>query len=560
MANVPAFLNPSSFGSFDPYKNTDVEAIPAVNAANYDDPTLSVSATLVNTQPVSEIGRTVDVFVMDSFDTDYYNTIWIVPNPVDLGYVIDGQTVEVFVWNAYFIPQMLVDMAPSNAEGLSLTESHALPTEFMALEYRFYKLVASLDGPPTIDAAFVFYFPSDTPILRVIGFRTILFPFRPNWKRNLIERLEWLTDVITHYDGTEQRRSLRKFPRRVVEYELIAQGGKLQKLRSLLWSWQARSVALPIWYDSAALTQSVASGDKVLYVSRIAGEFEIGKQVVLLVDDNVNEIVTLAEINSDNIVTASPLLYGFAKGTRIYPVKGGRFVEQKKTVRHTPTVESVILQFLIEDAGNVEAIDSAAQYRGFSVLETDPNWGRDVTDEYQQKMQIIDVLTNAPVYDIESEVATVFQQMGWTLATSAQIQALKSWFFARRGQLVPTWVPTWSDDLTLALPFNAPDTELYIKDIGYRQFYGQIGRRDIRIKLKSGEIYYRRVSSPQKQAGGMEKISIDSEIGRHVDPKDVAMISFMALCRLNSDAVETAYHTPEVAETTVTMKSVQYDV
>jgi hypothetical protein len=34
----------------------------------------------------------------------------------------------------------------------------------------------------------------------------------------------------------------------------------------------------------------------------------------------------------------------------------------------------------------------------------------------------------------------------------------------------------------------------------------------------------------------------------------------LTLCRLNSDAVEIAYHTPEIAESTVTLRSLQHDL
>ena len=45
-----------------------------------------------------------------------------------------------------------------------------------------------------------------------------LFPLAPNWIRPVVERLEWLTDVIEGYDATEERTPLRTLPRRSLEY------------------------------------------------------------------------------------------------------------------------------------------------------------------------------------------------------------------------------------------------------------------------------------------------------------------------------------------------------
>jgi hypothetical protein len=560
MTTLTGFAPPDNIAAGDARRNPDTQNVATVIAGGAADGPLYSGGPITDTQPVDEPGLTLTGFKMISFEYDFYNTIWVTPNPVDLGNVVDGQTAQIYVWNAYLTSQLLSAINPVNDTGLTLSGPSAAPTLFSPLEQRIYDLVVSLNGPATINADYTFLFPSDTIVLQVSGYRVVLFAWRPNWKRQLLERLEFLTDVIEAENGDEQRIGLRKYPRRFVEFELLATDMSQQQLRALLWRWQARAWTLPLWTDSTALSAAAQVDDAVLYIASIPDELAIGGQAVIYRDPSVYEIVQVAAIGVDNFTLVNPLVGSFEAGTRVYPVKAARLVDNSKTQRHTPAVEGVVVRFRFDDISEVTAADSGATYRSLPVLEVRPNWGRDVTDEYLQKMALIDMDTGAVVQDEQSQLATVFTQMSWLKSTKAQIKALRQWIYARMGQLVPIWVPTWAHDLTLAQAYNTTDTEIYFKDIGYRKFYGQIGRRDIRIALKNGNVYYRRLSSPILFAPGVEKISIDSALGVSFGPNDVQMVSFLTLCRLNSDAVEIAYHTPEIAESTVTLRSLQHDL
>lgn len=555
MAILTGFLMPSLEGLDSGRLALGLAVLPVTVDVSATDPPALLFGSRVDTQPVTESPRTRVGFLMASFDQDFYNTIWIFPNPVDLGVVVDGQTVDVHVWNAYFTAQSLARIVAESDAGLSLFEPFPWPTDFLPLELRTYQIVVSVLGPATIDADYTFYFPSDVIDLHVFGYRAVLFAFRPNWQRNYLERLEWLTDVIEAYDGSEQRIGLRNTPRRFVEYELLAHGQSHQQLRALLWAWQSRVFTLPIWTDSTVLSAAVISTALTLYVDSFPDELVAGGAALVYSDDVNNEVVSIAALNIHNITLVNPLIGSFAKGSRIYPVRAGRLVDTIKVQRHTAAVESTVVRFIIDEISAVMPIDSTAVYRSLPVLEVRPNWDRDVTDEYQTKLSIIDFDVGQRIVDPESAVGMVFQQMSWLKTVKSQIRALRGWFYARKGRLMPIWVPSWSQDLTLALPVNAANTEIYINGVGYGKFYGQMGRKDIRIELKSGAVYYRRISSPIKQTDGTEKISIDGALGVDVSPNAIRMISFLTLSRLNADAVEIAYHTPEVAEATVTFKS-----
>jgi hypothetical protein len=81
------------------------------------------------------------------------------------------------------------------------------------------------------------------------------------------------------------------------------------------------------------------------------------------------------------------------------------------------------------------------------------------------------------------------------------------------------------------------------------------GRRDLRIELNSGAVYYRRVTGSSTNDDGSERLSIFTALGVEVLPADIKQISFMSLMRLESDQVEFTYWTGESMESTNAMRS-----
>ena len=101
----------------------------------------------------------------------------------------------------------------------------------------------SLDGPPVIEADFIFQFPDEAPTLSISGRRVVVFGLKPNWANGWLERLMWATDVLTARDGTEQRVGLRAKPRRSLEFSILVGSADAALLDVLLSAWQSRVYA-----------------------------------------------------------------------------------------------------------------------------------------------------------------------------------------------------------------------------------------------------------------------------------------------------------------------------
>lgn len=200
-------------------------------------------------------------------------------------------------------------------------------------------------------------------------------------------------------------------------------------------------------------------------------------------------------------------------------------------------------------------------YRGRPVLLDAPDWTGAPDVEFARKLAAMDFGTGVRAFDDESEKPEIVQAHRWFLDARAKIAAFRSWLYARAGRFAAVWVPTWVPDLVVTSSLGAGGTSFNVENIGYtRQIGARIHRRDVRIELLNGQVFYRRITGSAEVDADTETISIDTALGQAITPADVSRISFMSLCRLDSDGVEMAWFTGDVAQAATNMRATGNDV
>jgi hypothetical protein len=558
MATLTGFVFPDVLGVSDGRRKTDIYGYPAFQGEGGLAGAHQVFGTKTDTQPVDELPRTAAGFVMASWDTDFYNSIWIYPNPVDLGNVVDGQTVSINVWNAYFTPQLLDTITAAGDDGLTLVEPASAPTIFSALESRVYTLIASLDGPAIIDADYTFPFASDTVVLHVSGARTVVFAFPPNWENPVEEWFEWLTDVLVAINGKKQFRGLRALPRWGMEYETALRGDAKRLFDNQLFDRQALAYAVPLWFDGSRLTQPILPDDTTIYLNDTANRgYAVGQRAIVFVSELVYESFEIEAIAAGTLTAKSGLGEGWPAGTRIYPMRYVRLTQNQTLDRKTAGVRTARVAFESELGLAGTAADSGDTYRGEPLYLAKPNWAEDLTDEFRRKLQILDFVTNKKFVHDESGRPTIFQSMNWPLLTKAERAAFIQWLYARAGKYNGVWIPTHNADLAVNKLIGPTDSTIDINYCGYSLYIKeQVNRRDIVIWDKSGNTYLHRISSSSKISSTVERISIAPDVfGVGLDPADIAKVSFLMYMHLASDRVGIKHLTATVAECDLILES-----
>lgn len=383
-----------------------------------------------------------------------------------------------------------------------------------------------------------------------------VFPFRPNWHRPLVERLEWLTDVEESKNGTEVRDALRQYPRRSIEFDILLQKHALARLDALLWYAQAKQFVVPIWMDAQALAAPVAQGAEMVAAATVGMDFEVGGLAVLWLNDGEYEALQVESVSESALSFAVPTSRAWPAGTMCYPARLGRLPENFGVSRASAAVGAAAVRFEFDSVANA-AQPGAIMYRGAEVHLRRPNWIQNMGTGYSRKLQKLDYQTGPVFVDDLSGMPTTMRTHQYLLRDRAEIASFRGWLYARRGRWSGFWQPQWLADLAQTGPISAAAVTLRVKRLDIATRYGaNDGRRDIAIRRRStGQWVFRRVDSVTID-GADELLTLNASLGFAAATGDL-FITWMAMSRLDADAVEIAWHSAGVAVTAFDMRSVR---
>ena len=571
-------LRPPAGGVLDPMTtnfifkialDTGVVGLEDIDAILVD---LSVAAVKVVNLPIAIVTQQVKVVrALPQIVEEYADRIYMIPEEVDAGAVVSDQVRTFQVLNAHRRnSQFLASITPANDGGIVLVDPPGKPTPsvYCPGEVRTYSLEVDSEGPAVIDATYTFDWPAGstpgvpagTTIFSLIGFRVVLWPFPPTWRNPVTERIEYATDVLASDNATEQRMRLRKFPRKFYEYEASSipdpqQGNDLaemtQILDALLWGFQARVYALPVWTDCLILNADLPSGSSVIPVDPIDRDFFVGGLVVVFKSVNNFEVLNVDTLPGGQINLVSPTVKSFTGPVRIYPAHTARMQTRQGVTRPFDQFSFGNFSFQVDDnheeptpADPAVTFKTDANGDPIPVLQDNPERSVDLTHEFERKAFILDYLTSIRAVDDALGFPIETKAFRWVFGDRAQHSAWKAMIQSRAGRLKPIWVPSWHDDLKIVVSVGDLDTTITIRDIGYGTFYqSQPGRNHLQILLKDGtRVYVGQIISSATGAPGEEILTLDTAVGTAIPLlSDIVKVSFMGLFRLDADIVEISW-------------------
>lgn len=189
-------------------------------------------------------------------------------------------------------------------------------------------------------------------------------------------------------------------------------------------------------------------------------------------------------------------------------------------------------------------------YAGYDVLLEDPNRRDDPTHTVRRSKVRIDSLTGPFTEIVKGQSSRQVRPFSWFMESRAAINAFRSFRDARLGRLVPFWVPTWQNDLLLTADVADGADSLIVGNVGYSRFLFDpvtTWRRHVAfIKIGVGIQFVRRIDAAAEGAA-VETVTLDSGVTGAL-AQTGWMLSFLTLCRLNTDLVSLHWHSRTVAE------------
>lgn len=495
----------------------------------------------------------------------WFDRFWSLPSEIDSGIVSEPTTTTLSIHNAHHVATEWVGLGTLPA-GVTVTGIPTLPKLMQAhetIELTVQVDIAAdtdLDDPIDFDTG-------DDPTAVVSGPTTIvkatvvnLFHARP--ERPTEEILEFGTDIITNKDGSEQRRSFRKYPRVICRYRYLrTEGVEAQQFEAMLMALQNdRTVTVPMWHEERVLAQNIAVNDNGLFVDDDAfvdWRLLTTTALIAVIDSTGNfEVVktrAVLDLGDTTHLLTTDFANAWTAGAAVVPVRRAQIDGNVTGQRWPNGLQEFRVEFRVDD--NVSDLSGVAVHASFNGRVYFPfPWplqGQTLAESYDREHQQLDGVTGL----VHQESRWPHNRRSYTYTHPADLRQdiwwLRGTLHKLRGRQVAFYIREFSSGLTTTLTLPAGGTTMRIASIDYRLMIylgtamAQGRKMFIRVEFKSGLVETREITNAATvvKRFSLEDLTITPAWnspfppGTDPSPAGIERIDFIGLFRMASDRV-----------------------
>ena len=391
----------------------------------------------------------------------------------------------------------------------------------------------------------------------------IPFPFAPDGQAALRETLSYATDVLQAYGGSEQRVKLRGIPTHALGYGFTAASpAAAQFARALLLADPEAGYLVPWWPLVFRLNAAAAINATHLYanLSQLPLYNQDGVcRFALWSSSSLCEFVTASSWTSSVVNLTAPLVHAWPSGAILLPVllahapqsPAGRRIGPLYSGGQVSLLADLVTSYALPSGTELY---SPAGYLGLDVLTTPPCGDSAPEEPGLRRLAAVEADVGRVLYDSQDSATGASRALLCKCLNAAAVLALKRFFRARIGRLLPFWLPTWDADLTLSSAYNHIGQQNHVIHVvycGYTDLLYAAGsaRRHLQIKLPSGATCWRSIVAANSPDGLTETLTMNTNLTENLAAG--TSLCFLRYCRLASDALELSWSGPAYAEATL---------
>lgn len=346
------------------------------------------------------------------------------------------------------------------------------------------------------------------------------------------ETLEWKTEVIVHYDGSEKREQLIANPRQSFSYRISET--LRNKISAYLVEYGALSLDwfVPVWIEQHLLGATTRGATSITLADISIYDFRSNSLAFLYespVKWQVLEIDTV-DLYTNTMTLTTPLeLFANAK---LMPARVGII---KKSITKNSNGHSAIssIKFDIKDNTTLPPYAPQQEFLGED-MHTDAPLMKS-THKQQLTTRVDNVDFGLGIFDTVTPWINnrVVRASMATMQGAEEIRIFKSFLARRIGKLRVFWEPTFESDLVLRQNGFLTNS-IIVEAAGFNDWDKQ--RKHIVIQDTVGNWKPLTIESVIKQGGETFELQVSPDIEYH--SSEISMISFLGLKRLDTDRVE----------------------
>lgn len=362
------------------------------------------------------------------------------------------------------------------------------------------------------------------------------------------ENLEWKTDLMQSFNGTEKAIQLRNHARQSFNYDIPE--GNVSKLRAYLTYYGAMRLkwAVPVWAEVQHLGTVIANTQTIL-CDTVNYDLRLNGLALLWQSPDLWQVVEIVAMDATSI-TIDGFTVAF-QNAYLLPVRVGR-VRDNITRASNGFEGSTSIIFEVEDNLALDAT-VPAQFLGNDIY-LDPTLFND---------GLISTALTTRTDRIDYELGLVENRYPWNfnrdlrprhmLANGpAEVRALRGWLMRRAGRFRRFWEPTYENDLRNASTGTLTNKLRVNPADGYTDWPPNRNH----IAVNAGGVWLARtVTGIATPTPGVLELTLDSNL--NIQASTIRAISFLGLRRLDTDRVELNWLGNSVLRATVNTVEIQ---
>lgn len=269
-----------------------------------------------------------------------------------------------------------------------------------------------------------------------------ILPYQP--QAPIIERFEWLSDVIEFKNGTEERYGPRLVPRHFFEYKFPLQTWKKAEAFNTLYGAVRKNWAVPIWTEGQ-FVGDISPGQFVISCDTLVHDLQAGSLVMLFNGSDEFKVLEIeSKTDTDITLAVDP---GAMSGAYVLPVRAG-FIVGTVTITTGGREALASVTFQIDDALNVPEV-VPLQHKSDDIYFDAGLFGDSKTID-----RVIEMRNDVNDFDIGIVAhstpwlnARYSMPYKWLLDGAEEVRAFKEFLFRRSGKVRRFWLPTFENDL-----------------------------------------------------------------------------------------------------------------
>jgi hypothetical protein len=365
---------------------------------------------------------------------------------------------------------------------------------------------------------------------------TAIWPFAP--RTNIVEDLEWLTDVVT-CKNAEYRRCLRPIPRIHYKFGYQLEAEEYGVARELARTVGGDPIWVPDW-PNASPCPAINAGTVSLPVETVhAQAFKAGRNALVFDHNMWWEEVLISAVGSGTITVSA--VQNACTHPWVVPCRLGTFSEAFKYDSGPHARIEATAGFTCVDTEDLLALGPGIAYPTYltwPVVTDTAELINGVSEATARDVDVVDSLSG-PVYNYPIlSTAKQTSVVAWTALTADALWNLRLWLHSRRGRWKQFWVPSWSADVTITHDIAGGDTAIEIAAIGFGGRYPNPTDLFIAATEEAGGGgWFVRVTGSTAGSAGKELLTLSESFSGAVSLGVIAKTSKLTLSRLDSDRI-----------------------